>query len=73
MIIGFKKFTFILIFNLSLFLMLIIGIQNSSQRSKVNFLNNKTVDLPISFIIGGNFIAGSLIGNFLLLKNKDKN
>ena len=73
MIIGFKKFIFILIFNLSLFLMLIIGIQNSSQRSKVNFLNNKTVDLPISFIIGGNFIAGSLIGNFLLLKNKDKN
>ena len=67
---GLKNFSFILIFNLSLFLMLMIGIQNSSQKSEVNFLNNKTVVLPISFIIGVNFIAGSLIGNFLFSKNK---
>ncbi len=71
MITGFKNFLFILIFNLSLFLMLMVGIQNSSQKSKVNFLNNETVDLPISFIIGVNFIAGSLIGNFLFSNNKD--
>ena len=48
--------------------MLMIGIQNSSQKTKVNFLNNETVALPISFIIGVNFIAGSLFGNFLILK-----
>lgn len=70
MITGLKNFSFILIFNLSLFLMLMVGIQNSSQRSEVNFLNNKTIDLPISFIIGINFIAGSLISNFIFLKKK---
>ena len=71
MINGFKKFSFIFFFNLSLFLMLMVGIQNSHQKSEVNFLNNKTIFLPVSFIIGVNFIAGSLIGNFLFLKNKN--
>ena len=56
MITGLKNFSFILIFNLSLFLMLMVGIQNSSQKSEVNFLNNETIDLPISFIIGINFL-----------------
>ncbi len=65
---SFKKLSFMILFNLSLSLMLMIGIQNSSQKTKVNFLNNETVALPISFIIGVNFIAGSLFGNFLILK-----
>ena len=64
----FKNLSFIILFNLSLSIMLMIGIQNSSQKTKVNFLNNETVALPISFIIGVNFIAGSLFGNFLILK-----
>ena len=63
-----KKLFFYLIFNLSLFLVLMVSIQNSSRKSEVNFLNNKTVALPVSFIIGVNFIAGSLFGNFLFLK-----
>ena len=70
MITGLKNFSFILIFNLSLFLMLMVGIQNSSQKSEVNFLNNETIHLPISFIIGINFIAGSLIGDFIFFKKK---
>ena len=41
-----------------------IGIQNSSNKSKVNFLINETVKLPISFIIGSSFISGSIIGSF---------
>ena len=46
--------------------MLIIGIQNSSAiKSRVNFLNDETVELPISFIIGFSFISGSMIGSFL--------
>ena len=64
----FKNLSFLILFNLSLLLMLMIGIQNSSQKTKVNFLNNETVALPISFIIGVNFIVGSLFGNFLILK-----
>ncbi len=51
--------------------MLMVGIQNSSQKSKVNFINTETVYLPVSFIIGVNFISGSLIGNFLSSRNKD--
>ena len=60
-----KKLIFATTFNSCLFLLLIIGIQNSSIKSKVNFLINETVKLPISFIIGGSFISGSLMGSFL--------
>ena len=60
-----KKIIFALTFNSCLFLLLMIGIQNSSKKSKVNFLIDQTVQLPISFIIGSSFIGGSIIGNFL--------
>ena len=59
-----KKIIFATTFNSCLFLLLIIGIQNSSIKSKVNLLINETVKLPISFIIGSSFISGSLIGSF---------
>ena len=59
-----KKIIFATTFNSCLFLLLIIGIQNSSNKSKVNFLINETVKLPISFIIGSSFISGSIIGSF---------
>ena len=59
-----KKIVFALTFNSCLYLLLIIGIQNSSNKSKVNFLINETVKLPISFIIGSSFIGGSIIGSF---------
>ena len=60
-----KKIIFALTFNSCLFLLLMIGIQNSSNKSKVNFLINQTVKLPISFIIGSSFIGGSIIGSIL--------
>ena len=60
-----KKLTLAVIFNSCLFVILFIGIQNSSNKSKVNFLINETVKLPISFIIGTSFIGGSFIGSFL--------
>ena len=50
-----------------------IGIQNSSNKSRVNLLIDETIQLPISFIIGTNFICGSLIGNFLTLNLTKKN
>ena len=61
----FKKIIFALTFNSCLFLLLMIGIQNSSKKSKVNFLIDQTVRLPISFIIGSSFIGGSIIGSLL--------
>ncbi len=63
MLTSFKKFIFIFIFNTSLFLILMIGIQNSSKKSEVNLLSTKSIKLPISFIIGISFISGSLSGN----------
>ena len=60
-----KKVIFSFIFNLTLFLILIIGIQNSSTKRKVNFIVNETVSLPIGFIVGISFISGSLLGGLL--------
>ena len=62
-----KKLFLAVIFNSSLFLILIIGIQNSSNKSKVDLLIDETIELPISFIIGSNFILGSILGSFLVL------
>jgi len=60
-----KKIFFTISFNISLFLMLMIGIQNSSNTRKVNLILSETITLPISFIIGVSFISGSLTGSFI--------
>jgi len=60
-----KKIFFTISFNISLFLMLMIGIQNSSNTRKVNLILSETVRLPISFIIGVSFISGSLTGSLI--------
>ena len=62
-----KKFFFSAIFNSCLFLILFIGIQNSSNKSKVNLLIDETIELPISFIVGSSFILGSIFGSSLIL------
>ncbi len=66
-----KKLLFTFAFNLSLFLLLIIGIQNSSSRKKVNFITSETVRLPISFIVGVSFISGSLTGSLININLSD--
>ena len=60
-----KKILFTISFNISLFLMLMIGIQNSSNTRKVNLILSETITLPISFIIGVSFISGSLTGSLI--------
>ena len=62
-----KKFTLAIIFNSCLFLILFIGIQNSSNKSKVDLLIDETIELPISFIVGSSFILGSILGSFLVV------
>jgi uncharacterized integral membrane protein len=52
--------------------MLIIGIQNSSKRTKVDLIFGETVRIPISFVIGVSFISGSLMGTFITLNSKKK-
>jgi len=65
MLINFKKVLSAITFNFSLFLVLMIGIQNSTTKKKVNLITNETVKLPVSFIIGISFISGSISGNLL--------
>lgn len=72
MTIFLKKVSFSIVFNLSLISVLIVGIQNSSNKSKVNFLTNETVNLPVSFIIGVSFICGSLSGSLISLSVMNK-
>ena len=60
-----KKLIFAITFNSSLFIILMVGIQNSSNKTKVNLLIGESVKLPISFVVGMSFIAGSLTGSFL--------
>ena len=67
-----KKLLFSAIFNSCLFFFLFIGIQNSSNKSKVNLLIEETIELPISFIVGSSFIAGSIIGSFIVLDINNK-
>ena len=62
-----KKFFYAAIFNSCLFVLLFIGIQNSSNKSKVDLLIEETIELPISFIVGSSFILGSFLGSLLLL------
>ena len=61
----FKKLVNLAVFNSCLFVLLFIGIQNSSNKSKVDFLINETIELPISFLVGSSFIVGSIFGSFI--------
>ena len=62
-----KKLIFSAIFNSTILVLLFIGIQNSSNKSKVNLLIDETIELPISFIVGSSFILGSILGSLIVL------
>jgi len=61
----FKKLIFSITFNSCLFLILIIGMQNSSTKKKVNLFKKESIALPISFIVGVSFITGSITGSLV--------
>ena len=64
-----KKVIFSIIFNSSLLIMLIIGIQNTGNKKKVNLIVGESVELPVSFIIGITFISGSILGSLIEVGN----
>ena len=72
MLLPLKKIIANLTINLSFFLILMVGIQNSSEKRKVNFLISDTIKLPISFIVGVSFISGSLGGGLLSLNSNNE-
>ena len=75
-----KKFIFTniysLIVNIFLLFFLLFAIQNSQEKKITKIFNKETIELPISFILGTSFIAGSLSGNFIFsilsFKNKSE-
>ena len=67
-----KKLLLSAIFNSCLFFLLFIGIQNSSQKSKVDLLVDETIELPISFVMGSSFILGSFLGSFIGININNK-
>ena len=73
MLFPFKKVISILIFNLSLFLLLMVGIQNSTNKRKVNLIISETISLPISFIIGMSFISGSISAGVFVIGSDKRN
>ena len=65
-----KKLLYSVIFNSCLFALLFIGIQNSSNKRKVDLLIQETIELPISFVVGSSFILGSILGCFIDFNSK---
>ena len=70
-----KNLLFNFTLNGFLFIFLMISIQNSASKNKVNLIFTETIYLPTSFIIGSGFISGSIIGNLLFksILKKEKN
>ena len=67
-----KKLFFIFTFNCSLFLILMIGLQNSSNKKEVNLIVNDTVNLPVGFIVGISFLSGSIAGSLMTTNFRSK-
>ena len=67
-----RKLFYLAIFNSCLFALLFIGIQNSSNKSRVDLLIEETIELPISFIVGSSFIIGSIMGSFIDFRINNK-
>ena len=76
-----KKFIFSnitsLMVNSFLLFFLLFAIQNSQDKKALKLFNKESIELPISFILGSSFLAGSLTSDFILsicnFKSKDRN
>ena len=62
-----KKYFFLFSINTLLFFVMIISLQNTNNKSKVDLFFNKTVSLPIGFIVCSSFISGSILGGLITL------
>jgi len=45
--------------------MLMVGIQNSKYETRVSLFRMKSAELPVSFVVGVSFLAGSISGIFI--------
>ena len=63
--ISIKKIVFNTALNVTLFLLLMIGIQNSTKSHNINLILGETIKLPTGFIVGISFISGSIAGSIM--------
>ena len=68
MLFKFKKILFYSWINLFLFLIMMVGIQNSNNKIQISFFLYESIRLPVGFLIGTSFICGSIIGSFVDFK-----
>ena len=73
MIDSIKKISLIVLFNSFIFIIMLISIQNSNYKTKLNLIFFETINLPLSFIIGSSFILGSLTGTIAISNRREKN
>ena len=63
-----------LLINILLLFFIIFAIQNSQEKKVTKIFNKETIELPISFILGTSFVAGSITSSFiftiLMFKNQ---
>ena len=67
-----KKIFFNSALNITLFLLLMIGIQNSNRSHTINLILSETIKLPTGFIVGISFISGSITGSLINIFNIKK-
>ena len=60
-----KKIFFNSALNITLFLLLMIGIQNTSKSHNINLILSETIKLPTGFIVGISFISGSITASLM--------
>ena len=75
MFFRFKLLTLNISSSILLILFLCLGSQNLSKKHNLNFLINKTVPLPIGFLIGTSFALGVITGGLtsVLMLNEEIN
>jgi len=60
-----KKIFFNSALNITFFLLLMIGIQNTSKSHNINLILSETIKMPTGFIVGISFISGSITGSLM--------
>ncbi len=76
MLFRLKLFTLNIGTAILLIFFLCLGSQNLKERYSLNFLINKTVELPLGFLIGTSFTLGVFTGgmtSILTFKNNNNN
>ena len=60
-----KKIFFNSALNITFFLLLMLGIQNSNKSHNINLILSETIKLPTGFIVGISFISGSITASLM--------